>query len=158
MTSEKNDFAQFLKNKEHDAQSSNTVLIFCEKLPIYNFFCIIKNVKFDIPQEILQSHSFMMVQKFEMKGYQWYGVKWIGSTFKNKENNETWCRALLYCKPQVVIICLNNKTDFEQSLFNPILPERVWAFLSSLVFCDKSLQKKLFILNQLDFEVKIHHK
>ena len=40
---------------------------------------------FSILQEIVQSHAFLMLQNFEMQGWQWYGVKRIKFISADKE-------------------------------------------------------------------------
>ena len=39
---------------------------------------------FDILQEILQCHPFLMLKKFETQGCQWYRVKGIKSIFADR--------------------------------------------------------------------------
>ena len=39
---------------------------------------------FDILQEIVQSHPFLMSRDFEEQGYQWYGVQQIKSIWVEK--------------------------------------------------------------------------
>ena len=51
---------------------------------------------FDIPQGILQSHPFLMSQKFETQGCQYYEGKRIKSVFADKGNSKTSLGATLY--------------------------------------------------------------
>ena len=55
----------------------------------YQISCELGNAMFDILQEILPSHPFLMSQKLETQGCQLYGVKRIKSIFAVKGNNET---------------------------------------------------------------------
>ena len=47
-------------------------------------------------REIFQSHSFLLSQKLETYGCQWYGVKRIKSIFAYKKNIEKRFKAPLY--------------------------------------------------------------
>ena len=56
----------------------------------------LSNIAFLNRLEIVQSHFFLMSQKFKMQGFQWYGVKRNKSNFVDMDNSRTRFRATLY--------------------------------------------------------------
>ena len=64
--------------------------------------CLLLNIMFLIPEEILQSHSFLMSRKFETQNCQLYEVKQMKSIFADQGNTNSeakfgmWPRVSLY--------------------------------------------------------------
>ena len=57
---------------------------------------LILEYPFSIFQEILQSHSFLMLLQFETQGCHWYAIKRIKSIFADKGNIGAKCDAPLH--------------------------------------------------------------
>ena len=74
-------------------------------------------------QEILQSHPFLMSQKFETNSYHCHGIKRIKSIFADRGIR---LGASLYCFI-VSVSHFFNKTAFEQYLFtaDPVMLKKV---------------------------------
>ena len=110
MTSLKEDFAKFL------AKYRTWRCLFCKNLPSYKISWRISNVMFDILQEILESHLFLMSRKFE--------TRVVNGTESSKLNLLTRIKRIVeqgLMHLFITSICSHfcNKANFEQYPFNP---------------------------------------